>query len=107
MSGLTDEGQKTEIETLLKTIENYKQGLETAVKQDSEGVPVIQDVEGDSTGEAPKEGPKEAFGKRKRRRRFGSLYCPKAIKGAYGIRKPSKTSKKFKKRNQKKKKNYY
>ena len=35
-------------------------------------------------GEGPKEEPKAAFGKRKRRRRFGSLYCPKAIKGAYG-----------------------
>ena len=29
-------------------------------------------------------GTNAAFGKRKRRRRFGSLYCPKAIKGAYG-----------------------
>jgi hypothetical protein len=31
------------------------------------------------------------------KRKFGSLYCPKAIKGAYGIRKPSKTSRRFKK----------
>ena len=92
MSTLTDEGQKGELSELLKTIESYETGLEKAVKQDEEG-DVVDDNEGNSTGGT---GGTE-FGKRKRRRRFGSLYCPKAIKGAYGIRKPSKTSKKFKK----------
>ena len=96
MKGLK-ENEKAELSELLKTIQEYEEGLETAVEQDAKG-DVVQDVEGEKKGSTGGTGGTPVkFGKRKRRRRFGSLYCPKAIKGAYGRRKPSKTSKKFKK----------
>ena len=72
--------EQDEISKLLETIKSYEKGLETAVDQDKKG-DVVEDNEGGSTGGT---GETTAFGKRKRRRRFGSLYCPKAIKGAYG-----------------------
>ena len=90
---LTDE-QKEKLKPTLEHIKELNQEVEKSIEQDAKGESTIVNTEGSTGGTEEK---KPAFGKRKRRRRFGSLYCPKAIKGAYGRRKPSKTSRKFKK----------
>ena len=77
-----DEGSKNLIKGQLAEVEELKKEFAESIKKDEAGQSTSDTV--DVNEEAPKEGPTEAFGKRKRRRRFGSLYCPKAIKGAYG-----------------------
>ena len=72
------DNSKTDEETK-KELTEQKQELETIMGEFKEQIKKVEeDIEEDGKG------PKAAFGKRKRRRRFGSLYCPKAIKGAYG-----------------------
>ena len=93
---LQSEIEKTEDEKTKGELTEQKQELEKIMGEFKQQIEEVEkDIKED--GKLPTEEKKTEFGKRKRRRRFGSLYCPKAIKGAYGRRKPSKTSRKFKK----------
>ena len=71
-----NEDQKEKLKEPLEHIRKLNKEVEKSLEQDAKGESTIVNTE--------EEAPTEAFGKRKRRRRFGSLYCPKAIKGAYG-----------------------
>ena len=93
---LQSEIEKTEDENTKGELTEQKKELETIMGEFKEQIKKVEeDIKEDNKG---LKGPTEAFGKRKRRRRFGSLYCPKAIKGAYGRRKPSKRRKTVKRK---------
>lgn len=67
---------KDRIQKELERIKELETQVETSIKNDNAGQSTSDNVDINEGG--------TGFGKRKRRRRFGSLYCPKAIKGAYG-----------------------